>query len=49
VPVRVELAACAVPGPDDFCRNFRPECGRALALAERSLICPPSISDLPLP
>ena len=23
------------PGPDDFCRTFRPENGRALALAER--------------
>lgn len=35
VPVRVEVAEAAVPGLDDFCRNFRPECGRAMTLTER--------------
>jgi len=35
VPVRVEVAEAAAPGPDDFCRNFRPECGRAMTLTER--------------
>jgi len=35
VPVRVEISEAALPGPDDFCRNFRPECGRALTLSER--------------
>lgn len=35
VPVRLEILPAEPPGPDDFCRNFRPECGRTLALAER--------------
>jgi urea carboxylase-associated protein 2 len=35
VPVRVEILPAEPPGPDDFCRNFRPECGRALTLTER--------------
>lgn len=35
VPVRIEVGEAEAPGPDDFCRNFRPECGRALTLSER--------------
>jgi urea carboxylase-associated protein 2 len=35
VPVRVEILRCAPAGEDDYCRNFRPECHRALTLAER--------------
>jgi uncharacterized protein len=33
--VGVEIFTCVPPGEDDFCRNFRPECGRTLALTER--------------
>ncbi|MFZ0709322.1 MAG: urea amidolyase associated protein UAAP1 [Terrimicrobiaceae bacterium] len=33
--VEIEIFSCAPPGEDDFCRNFRPECGRTLALTER--------------
>lgn len=33
--VRIEIFPCDPPGPDDYCRNFRPECGRTLALTER--------------
>lgn len=33
--VSVEILPGEAPGPGDFCRNFRPECGRALALSER--------------
>ncbi len=33
--VDVEILPCDPPGKDDFCRNFRPECGRTLALTER--------------
>jgi uncharacterized protein YcgI (DUF1989 family) len=33
--VRIEIFQCDPPGPDDFCRNLRPECGRTLALTER--------------
>jgi hypothetical protein len=33
--VEIEIFSCAPPGSDDFCRNFRPECGRTLALTER--------------
>jgi hypothetical protein len=33
--VRASFHQTAAPGPDDFCRTFRPENGRALALAER--------------
>lgn len=36
--VQVEIFPAAAPGPDDFCRNFRPECGRTLALTERLFI-----------
>jgi urea carboxylase-associated protein 2 len=34
---RVEVAVfpSEEPGQDDFCRTFRPECGRAMALSER--------------
>jgi len=35
VPVRLEISEAAAPGADDFCRNFRPECGRAMTLSER--------------
>lgn len=33
--VEVEIFPSDPPGNDDFCRNFRPECGRTLALTER--------------
>ncbi len=33
--VKVEIAPAEPPASDDFCRNFRPECARALALTER--------------
>ncbi len=35
VPVKLELFPSAPPAPDDFCKNFRPECARALELAAR--------------
>ncbi len=35
VPVTIRILKASPPGPDDFCRNFRPECGRAMALSER--------------
>jgi hypothetical protein len=35
VPVTVEIQPAEPPAVDDFCRIFRPECGRALALTER--------------
>lgn len=35
VPVQIEISRTNPPGPDDFCRNFRPECGRTLELTER--------------
>ncbi len=38
VPVRLEIFPTGRPGPDDFCRNFRPECGRALELSARQFI-----------
>jgi len=38
IPVRVKILQATTPGPDDFCRNFRPECRRALELASRQLI-----------
>lgn len=38
VSVRVEILPASSPGPDDFCRNFRPECARTLDLAARQLI-----------
>lgn len=36
--VQVEIFPAEVPGPDDFCRNIRPECARTLALTERLFI-----------
>jgi len=36
--VRVEILEGEAPGADDFCRNFRPECARALELTERLFI-----------
>jgi len=33
--VQIDLRRAEPPGPHDFCRTFRPECGRALALSER--------------
>jgi len=36
--VRLEIRPSPPPGPDDFCRNFRPECARALELSARQLI-----------
>ena len=38
VPVKVEILPSTAPLDDDFCRNFRPECARALALSARQLI-----------
>lgn len=35
VPVQLEIEAAEPPAADDYCRNFRPECGRTLALTER--------------
>ncbi len=36
--VRVELLSGEPADPDDFCRNFRPECHHAMALTERYLL-----------
>ena len=33
--VEIEIFPCDPPDKDDYCRNFRPECGRTLALTER--------------
>jgi urea carboxylase-associated protein 2 len=33
--VKVEILPASPPADDDFCRNFRPECARALALTDR--------------
>lgn len=33
--VRLEIFPSAPPADDDFCRNFRPECGRCLEITER--------------
>lgn len=33
--VQVDLLRTEAPGSHDFCRNFRPECERALALTDR--------------
>ncbi len=33
--IRVEIFKTDPPSADDFCRNFRPECARSLALTER--------------
>lgn len=38
VPVEVSIAPAAPAKENDFCRNFRPECGRAMALTERLFI-----------
>lgn len=38
VPVKLEVFPSAALSDDDFCRNFRPECARALALSARQLI-----------
>lgn len=35
VPIKIEISKGQSPGPEDYCRNFRPECERALELAER--------------
>ncbi len=35
VPIALQISKGSPPGADDFCRNFRPECGRAMALSER--------------
>lgn len=35
VDVKIEILPAAAPAADDFCRNFRPECARALALTDR--------------
>lgn len=35
VPIRIEIRPAEAPGADDECRNFRPECARAMALTER--------------
>lgn len=35
VPVKVDIAVSQPPGSDDFCRNFRPECARAMTLTDR--------------
>jgi uncharacterized protein len=35
VDVKIEIESSAPPAADDFCRDFRPECARALALTER--------------
>jgi uncharacterized protein len=36
--VQVDVMPGAAPGPDDFCRNFRPECARTLELTQRLFI-----------
>jgi urea carboxylase-associated protein 2 len=36
--VKIEILPCEPAAADDFCRTFRPECARALALAERLFI-----------
>ncbi len=35
VEVKLEIVPAYPPGDDDFCRTFRPECARTLALTER--------------
>ncbi len=37
--VGVEISPAEPPGPDDYCRTFRPECGRSMELSERLAIC----------
>lgn len=38
VPVELSIELGEPAGPDDFCRNFRPECGRAMQMAERQFL-----------
>jgi len=38
VPVKIEIRRSEPPTEDDYCRNFRPECARTLALTERLYI-----------
>ena len=38
VPVEISISSCAAPDEADFCRNFRPECGRAIQLSQRLFI-----------
>ncbi|GAB4167272.1 MAG: urea carboxylase-associated family protein [Terrimicrobiaceae bacterium] len=38
IPVHLEVLEGVVATSDDFCRNFRPECARAMALTERYLL-----------
>ena len=38
IPVEISISRCEAAGPDDFCRNFRPECGRAMQLSERHFL-----------
>jgi uncharacterized protein YcgI (DUF1989 family) len=33
--VKIEILTAEPPASDDFCRNFRPECARALVLTDR--------------
>lgn len=35
VPVGLEIEHCDPAGPGDYCRNFRPECARAMELTAR--------------
>ncbi len=35
IPVEISISRCEAAGQDDFCRHFRPECGRAMQLSER--------------
>jgi urea carboxylase-associated protein 2 len=38
IDVKIEIEPANPPAADDYCRNFRPECARALALTERLFI-----------
>lgn len=38
VPVKIEIERSEPAPEDDYCRNFRPECARTLALTERLYI-----------
>ena len=38
VPVKIEIERSEAAPEDDYCRNFRPECARTLALTERLYI-----------
>jgi uncharacterized protein len=37
-PVKLTIKQVEAPGPDDFCRNFRPENGRGFTLTERYFV-----------